>query len=721
MNSKHIKKTFRRQHDQADCGVACLISLAQYYGGFAHFEQVRLWSGTTREGTTLLGLYEGGRKLGFTTKGVQADMQAVRDHGQALVLHVVMNGNLQHYVVYYGEKEGKAIIGDPGEGVRELSFEELDEIWESKTCLLVEPNSSFEKKTTYQRKKWEWFKELILTDSQLLLVAFGLGAIIACLGLAQSVFNQILLDKILPSEQLSKVIAAVILLSFGLLVQAFLRVARQIMLLKQGVGFNLRTMRSFLGRMLKMPKSFFDNRKTGDFVARLNDTSRIQYFITNVLGNFAIDILILLSALSAQFFYLPQLGWASVLFTSVYIAVLIRFQPQLRKSQRKLMEEYAHTESSYINSLQGIEAIKNRSLSDHFLERNMRVYKNLQDRSFQLGGISVHLGLVAETFGILYLLSVLGIGIWAYVAIGFTIGKLIAVLGISGMIVPSLSKIILTTVNYQEFVVAFDRLYELHAKKTEQQEGTKINNITTLECNDISFRFPGRKMLFEGVNFSIKKGEMLGLLGENGSGKSTWIGILQGFYECTEGIVQVNGANISELQIEQYRKNMGVVPQQISIFNDTVFFNITGEELTEDALQKLSSFWETLGFDQFFSHLPQGLLTVIGEEAVRLSGGQKQMLSIARAIYHKPSFLILDEPTAAMDRQAEQFVVSLLKKLKKTTAILLITHRVHVLRNFSDGIYLLENARMSKRMQHDQLMATDNIYSYYFKELRELV
>lgn len=145
MNIKHIEKTHTLQLDQSDCGVACLLSLIQYYQGSNTLEQLRELSGTSREGTTLLGLYQAANKIGFTAEGNEADIQALIDHNQPLILHVVIENTLQHYIVCYGYNPAQKTftIGDPAKGVSEISAEELDKIWVSKSCLTLEVNENF--------------------------------------------------------------------------------------------------------------------------------------------------------------------------------------------------------------------------------------------------------------------------------------------------------------------------------------------------------------------------------------------------------------------------------------------------------------------------------------------------------------------------------------------------------------------------------------------------
>jgi ATP-binding cassette subfamily B protein len=161
---------------------------------------------------------------------------------------------------------------------------------------------------------------------------------------------------------------------------------------------------------------------------------------------------------------------------------------------------------------------------------------------------------------------------------------------------------------------------------------------------------------------------------------------------------------------------VAVVPQQVHIFNGTVLENIGFEDAAQNP-QAVVAFLHQYGFAAFVDSLPQSVMTLVGEEGINLSGGQKQMIAFARALYHQPQLLILDEATAAMDRESERFVLHLLKQLKTQMAIVIITHRLHVLKSFCDRIYLLDKGTITTAGSHAALLQSDNLYSRYWADL----
>ena len=255
-------KTFVLQKDQSDCGVACLQSLIQFYGGNTSLEKLRELSGTSITGTTVLGLYQAANQLGFDAEGNEADTQALIEHGKPVILHVLIDEKLEHYVICYGYIAAKGfLIGDPAKGLSYYSAEELNKIWKSKVCLTLEPNAQFIESKKEKSAKFNWFKHLLIEDKKLLVFSLLLGIGIAVLNMATAVFSQKLIDDILPSKEINKLIGGIILLAFLLLVRVVFSSMRGYLLTIQTKDFNNRIIQYFYGNLLSLPKPFFDTRK----------------------------------------------------------------------------------------------------------------------------------------------------------------------------------------------------------------------------------------------------------------------------------------------------------------------------------------------------------------------------------------------------------------------------------------------------------------------------
>ena len=716
LSQKHLQQTFTQQHDQSDCGVACLLSLIQFYGGSNSLEKLRELSGTTKQGTTLLGLYQAANKLGFTAQGNEADIQAVIDHKELLILHVVIQERLQHYLVCYGYEKDKFIIGDPAKGIATYTKEQLNTIWKSKTCLTLSPNSDFIKTETQNKNKKQWFLKLLKEDYRLISFSVLLGLGIAILGMAMAIFSQKLIDDILPSKDFNKLITGIALVAFLLLVRVLFTALRDFFLIRQTKDFNNRIVDSFYSSLLHLPKPFFDTRKIGELVARLNDTQRVQRVISQIVGNVVINALVTTVSLGFLFYYSWQTGVIASISLPFYFVLIYSFNKRIINAQKEVMQGYAFSESNYITSMQGIATIKNNNRQTIFQKINQLIYGNFQEKAFNLGKINVRLSVFSGVFSVLFLM-----GILAYTSIlvyneTMQLGELMAILGIAGSLLPSVASLALITIPINEAKVAFNRMYEFASMDKEQKGTTEISDFTSLDIKNLTFRFAGRSQLLKDINIKVNKNECIAIVGESGSGKSTLGQILQKFYTFENGTIIVNNeTNLTVLNTENWRTILGVVPQEVTIFGGNVIINILLGQ--EDTPENIVKFCKDYGFETFINTLPQSYATILGEEGINLSGGQKQVIALMRALYKKPKVLLLDEFTSAMDRKTEHFVLDLLNKLKSELTIIFISHRIHSLPKIADRIYILENGIIADFGNHEKLMESKNFYSEFWTEL----
>ena len=712
MNLKLIKKTFSLQHDQSDCGVACLLSLIQYYGGVHTLEELRILSGTTREGTTLLGLYQAANQLGFEAEGNEATIEVLKDYLDPLILHVKIE-ELEHYIVCYGYKDGFFIIGDPAKGVEKLSTEELDKLWVSKACLTLSPTEKFQRKKSEQQAQWTWLLGLVKEDARLLTLSAVLGIIIAILGLAMAIFSQKLIDSILPSKDLDRLWQGILLLTLLLVARIAIAAVREYFLLIQTKDFNNRINKQFFIKLLHLPKFFFDTRKIGELVARLNDTQRIQRVIKQLVSSTFIDSIVVVVTTIFLFSYSWKIALFTLLSIPIYFIILYKNNTKIIHLQQEVMQSYATVESNYINSLQGINEIKINNRQGIFAKVNDFIFATSQEKLLGLGKMNIHLSLVSGLVSVFFLVSVLLYGSLRVLRGELLLGELMAILTMVSSLLPSILNLALVSIPINEAKVAFSRMYHFTAIDAETSGGYTLDHIDTLTLQKVTFRFVGRSPILSHLSLQARKGELVSIIGENGCGKSTLANILLQFYTPEEGSIYINEQSLSDISLESYRKLVAYIPQEVTIFNGNVLDNILlGENSSKE---EILSFLKEYHFENYFNTFPQGLATQLGEGGVNLSGGQKQLIAFARALLKKPELLILDEATSAMDRETEQFIHKLLLKLKSHCLILFITHRLHSLETISDRICILQRGRIVLSGTHDTLIQTSNFYSDFFR------
>ncbi|HAY3544438.1 TPA: peptidase domain-containing ABC transporter [Elizabethkingia anophelis] len=688
--NKHLSKTFTLQKDQADCGIGCLLSLIRYYGGNATVESLREKSGTSKQGTTLLGLYQAANSIGFDAEGCEADIKALVEHGEPVILHVIMDEKYEHYVVCYYYENNKFCIGDPARGIIYWSKEELEQYWRTKTCLTLKPNTDFIKTEYTNKAKKEWLFNLLKKDQEAIYTIIVLGVVLTFLGMSMSIFSQKLIDDILPQRKLKVLMLSIAFLGFLLFARVAIQALRDLYIVKQNKSFNERINYSFFSSLLHLPKMFFDTRKIGDFVARLNDTQRIQNVIKQLITATTVDILSVFISLGFLFFYSWKLAVICLILSPIIFYIIFSFNKRIIESQQEVMQAYSQNEANYIDSIRGIEVIKNFSRQDIFLKRNQNIFGLFQSKIYELGRLNLRISLTSGLVLVVFLLLILAFSSYHVLNNNIKIGELMAIIGISSSLLASITNLALVSIPIQEAKVAFDRMFEYSSIKPEAIDGIALDQINSINIQGIDFRYNGRSKLLEDVSLVLEKGKITTLLGESGNGKTTLAEILQKNYKPEAGNIIINGEyNLEEISLSSWRDLIGIVPQNIQLFNGSVAQNIVLDEQINE--ERLNSLVTDFGFAKFISSLPQGWGTLVGEEGINLSGGQKQLLGWMRALYHNPEFLILDEPTSSLDKETRSFIYSLISKLKSKKVIFIISHYIEDLHNISDNIIVLRD------------------------------
>ncbi|CAM1368473.1 Peptidase C39 [Tenacibaculum sediminilitoris] len=719
MRKGKFKKVHSQHHDQSDCGVVCLLTILKYYKTHVSLGKLREYSGTSKQGTTMLGLMQCGNQIGLEVKGYESTIEVLKKNKVPVILHTIYEEKLQHYIVCFGynNEQKKFIISNPNSSkIEYLKEEELNDIWKSKALLLCNETDILVKDRAQKKKKWKWVFNYIKEDLNLLIMALFLGIFLAILNLSTAIYSQKLIDVLLPSKNSFKITSSICLLLLLFLIQVFFGYLRSLFLIRQTKNFNTRVLYFFYSSLLKLPKPFFDTRKIGDMVSRMNDTTRIQKTISKIIGNIMIDILMIIVVSIAIFNYNKTLGFISLSWIPVFILIVLFFNPKIKKKQELVMQSYAKNESNYIDTIEGIETIKINNRESFYTKYTSDIFKSFQKSVYDLGKLGLNYAAISQLISNIFIITSLSYSIYLVLNENLTAGVIIAILQLVGILMSSSSNLALINIEIQEAKVAFNRMFEFTSIEKEKQGSIELQKFESLEINDLSFRFAGRSQLLKKVTLTIKKGELSAIVGESGSGKSTLGQILQKFYDFENGIITVNKKDsLKDVDLTDWRNLVGVVPQEITIFNGNVLDNILLGK--EDTPENVVKFCQEHGFEEFIKEFPQGYATILGEEGVNLSGGQKQIIALARVLYKRPQLLILDEATAAMDRKTEKFSIGLISKLKEQMGVLFISHRLETLKKYADTIYVLENGETNINGSHKELLMTSNFYSDYWKEL----
>jgi ATP-binding cassette subfamily B protein len=667
----------------------------------------------------MLGLYQAAQQSGLDAVGYEATVKDIIDYNNVMIMHISLEERLEHFIICYGFEDNRFLIWDPAKGFLYMTQSELEKVWHSKKCLGLVPNNNFKFESETIKNKRKWILSSIKPEKDLLIVSVITGILISVLGLVMAIYTQKLIDKILPWGELKVLMISAVLVLLLLCSRILLSTARQYFLLIQGRSFNIRIVDDFYKALLFLPKAFFDTRKAGDFVARLNDTMRVQRVIAEIAGVYIIDVLILIITIIMVFYYSGIAGLISLISIPIFYLIVYRWDKRIISAQQNLMAGYALSDSNFINTLRGINEIKSLNWYDNFTLKNKHIYSEFQERVFYLGRIKVKLNLMTGLASSLFLILILLFTSIQVIDKKMTQGELMAILSLCSTMVPSILNISLIGIPLNEAKVALDRMFEFTQIEPEEnirnteKEDLEIHKIS---LENISFRFPGRKLLLENIFFCVRKGQVVALVGESGCGKSTLTNIILRFYDPENGDIILNGnLNAKEVSIKKLRSKIGIIPQEIHIFNGTILQNLL-TEITEDKFRDMISTISDMGLTSFIDSFPSGIMTLVGEEGINLSGGQRQLIAFIRVLLNKPDILVIDEGTSNMDRGTEHVIMNLIAKLKSRMGIILISHRINLIKKLSDFIYVIEGKNISTFGTHEDLIKSDNLYRRFWED-----
>lgn len=472
-------------------------------------------------------------------------------------------------------------------------------------------------------------------------------------------------------------------------------------------------------KLIWSPLSFFDNSRVGELMSRItSDVGQLQDTFTTILAELFRQTLTLILGVAFIFYLAPQLTVFMLLTFPVLVILALIFGKYIRKMSGKTQDKLAEANIVVEESLQSVGVVK--AFTNEALEI-LRYKKSLNE--------VVKVALKTASYRGAFVSFVIFTLFGGIVAVGWygarevqqgslEIGELFSFVIYTAFIGGSIAGLGDIYSQLQRSVGASERLLEILKQPDEAEpvDDQRLHVSGEIVFDKVSFSYPSRTdfPVLKDLDFKIRSGEKIALVGKSGSGKSTIINLLMRFYPVTEGSVIVDGSNIQSYHLTGYRHNIGIVPQEVILFGGTIEENIAygkpGASLDEikEAARKANAF-------DFIESFPDGFKTLVGERGVKLSGGQRQRIAIARAILKDPAILILDEATSSLDAQSEVLVQQALEKLMEGRTTIVIAHRLSTIKKV-DRIFVINEGRLAEMGSHAELTLLNNgIYSTLLK------
>lgn len=540
---------------------------------------------------------------------------------------------------------------------------------------------------------------------------------VSFIGIVYPIVTRTMLNDLIPNKKFKMIFifgtALLTLYFIRMLLNFFIQYQGHIM----GVKMQAQMRHDMFTHLEKLPYSFYDNHETGKLMSRMtNDLMDISELAHHGPENLIVSTITILTS----FIYLSTINiWLTlIIFICVPFLVIIsvllknRMKDAFMRSRKSIAKINADLESS-ISGIRVTKAFTNAEKeTEKFEKGNEEFVKSRKDAYKAMGQFHSTTSFVTDIFNVIVLIAG---GIFLYKG-KITFADYSAFIVSVNLFLTPVTTLINFMEQYQNGVTGFERFIEIMDTKPEKDKDNaknieKLNG--NIEFENVSYGYDGEKNVLKNINLKINQGQTFALVGSSGGGKTTICHLIPKFYTVKNGKIKIDGYDINDITADSLRKNIGIVQQDVYLFNSSIKENIlygrldaTDEEVIEAA--------KKANIHDYIVSLEDGYETQIGERGVKLSGGQKQRLSIARVFLKNPSILILDEATSALDNATETLIQNALNELCKGRTTIVVAHRLSTIKN-ADEIAVVSDGKIIEKGTHDELLNLNCEYAKLYK------
>lgn len=755
------------QHDERDCGAACIAMIAQHYGIRRPFSAYRELTKTDMAGTNLFGMVDAGEKLGFEVSalsGSKTEMTEAIQGGEILfpfVAHVISEQGMLHFVVVKKYKKGMFFINDPGEGKVKIREDAFWERWTGYVVLYYPTKKIKEvQKRTECRKR---YRDLFTSKRRKIGVILAASIIISVIGVAGAFVFNIVIDNYamgkgyygeeshehtheaastvcesceeendtnetdnIFSAAIDNIVASIsarhsdsvddlsiifISLSALYLLMAAIQYCRGIIISRLSKEIDEELTTSYICQIMDMPVQSISVRQTGEYLSRLSDIAQIRTAISTGAITLLMDTLMIVGCGIILYIENSKMFLVSLVLIVIYAVIFISFKIPIENVNRKVMENNAVFQSYLKESLDGIETAKASCATNKVKTKAKRIYDRFISSLYRSNIIAISQDSIAIAVELLGTIAILWVGFELESKNEISIGQLMTYYALLAYFIEPIKNILGLQSSVQTAFVAADRLNDILELKPETDEGARknIGKLDDIVFKDVDFRYGNRELTLKNISFSIHRGEKIAIVGESGSGKTTLAKLLLRFYEPEAGEIMINGDRLNEYDLSALREAVAYVDQNSFLFSDTIRNNLklANEEASDEQIIEVC---KKCRANDFVEALPLGYDTPLDENGMNLSGGQRQRLSIARAMLKNPKVLILDEATSNLDTVTEMGIKNTVFSFDKELTCIIIAHRLTTIRT-CDRIYVMDKGEIIEYGTHEELIRKNGRYT----------
>jgi len=535
-------------------------------------------------------------------------------------------------------------------------------------------------------------------------------------GLAVPLFTQVIIDRVVGLHAADLLNLLLIGMLFVAVFQAATTGLRRLLLIHIATHADVRLLSDFLRHVMSLPMRFFDMRRVGDVISRVDENEKIRTAMVGTIPGLILDVTLAFGYLGFLAYYNPQLTLIVAALIPIFIVLTVAFTPAIRRNRKEWFAKHAEQWSYLIESITGIATVKTMAVESPVRWK----WESLFVDSVILGRREAHLenaySTIASLLTTVTAVLLLWYGARQVLADQMTIGQLIAFTALAASLMMPIVRLTDAWSELQDVRNAVQRLNDIFDTSPEESDARTTLSLSRLEgaisFENVSFRYTvGQdRPTLANLSFEIRPGEKIAVVGRSGSGKTTLAKLILGLYFPSEGRVFIDGHDIKAISRRNLRRRIGVVPQDVFLFSGTIRENIALGD-PDTSFERVVAAARMAGAHDFINEMALGYDTKVGERGMSVSGGQRQRIALARALLRDPDILLLDEATSALDVESERAIQANLDGASRGRTTIVIAHRLSTVRN-ADRIIVIDRGAIVEMGDHANLLEKGGLYAH---------